>query len=62
MAKSKGGHGGTASETTLHQRGMKVHEPSPVDASMKCKGGSVNSETTRKACAPTPKTLGPRDA
>lgn len=60
MAKSKGGHGGTSAETSLHQRGMKVTEPKAVDASMRLKGGSVNGESTRKATAPTPKTLGPR--
>ena len=63
MAKNVGsGHGGTAAETTLHQRSMKVREPAAVDASMRCKGGSVSSETTRKEVAHTPKTLGPRCA
>lgn len=62
MAKMGGGHGGTSAETKIHQRGMKVREPKAVDASMRVKGGSVNSETTRKATAPTPKTLGPRAA
>lgn len=62
MAKSKGGYGGMSAETTLHQRGMKVTEPKAVDASMRCKGGSVNSDTTRKETAATPKTLGPRNA
>ena len=58
----KGGHGGMAAETTLHQKGMKDRSPKAVDASMKCKGGSVNGEPTRKGTAPTPKTLGPREA
>jgi hypothetical protein len=62
MAKMGGGQGSTAAETKIHQRGMKVREPSASDASTRCKGGSVNSEPTRKATAPTPKTLGPREA
>ena len=63
MAKNgHGGHSSHAAETTLHQKGMKVREPAAVDASMRCKGGSVNSDTTRKETAPTPKTLGPRNA
>jgi hypothetical protein len=35
------------SETTLHQKGMKVTAPEPTDASTRCKGGSVNAGTTR---------------
>jgi hypothetical protein len=61
MAKMGGGHGGVASETTLHQKGMKTHAPDSHDASMRVKGGSVNAETTRSETAPTPKTLGPRE-
>ena len=61
MAKMGDGKGSTATETKIHQRGMKVREPAPVDASMKCKGGSVN-EPTRTSTAATPKTLGPRNA
>lgn len=62
MAKSKGGHGGMAAEMTLHQKGMKNTSPSASDASTRCKGGSVNSEPTRSSTAPTPKTIGPREA
>lgn len=47
-------------QTTLHQSGMKVRAPSAVEP--KPKGGSVNSDTTRKETAATPKTLGPREA
>jgi len=62
-AKNVGsGHGSMASETTLHQKGMKTREPSATDASTRCRGGSVNNEATRKDTAPTPKTLGPREA
>ena len=62
-AKNVGsGSGSMASESKLQQRGMKVRAPSPSDASTKCKGGSVNSDTTRKSTAPTPRTLGPREA
>ena len=32
------------------------------DASMKCSGGSVNSESTRSETAKTPSSLGPRVA
>lgn len=62
MSKMGDGKGGTSTETKIHQRGMKVREPAAVDASMRCKGGSVNSETTRTSTAATPKTLGPRNA
>lgn len=62
MAKMGDGRGSMASQTTLHQKGMKVRSPSASDASMKCRGGSVNNDTTRKSTAPTPKTLGPREA
>ena len=48
------------SETTLKQKGMK--DRSPKAPSAKLKGGSVNSETTRKKTAKTPGTLGPRCA
>lgn len=54
--------GGMASETTLHQKGMKNKSPPCEDASMKCKGGSVNDEATRKETAKTSGTLGPRNA
>lgn len=62
MSKMGDGKGGTHAETTLHQRSMKVREPSASDASTQCKGGSVNSAPTRKETAPTPRTLGPREA
>lgn len=57
-----GGRGSMAAETKIHQRGMKMRAPEPVDASMRCKGGSVDSGATRESTAPTPKTLGPREA
>lgn len=40
--------------------GLKTH--SPKAPSEKPKGGSVDSDATRKETAPTPKTLGPRCA
>jgi hypothetical protein len=61
MAKMGSGRGSMASETTLHQKGMHVKMPNPSDASTRCKGGSVN-DGTRKETAPTPKSLGPREA
>ena len=33
-----------------------------VDASMKCGKGSVDNDVTRSSVAPTPKTMGSRDA
>jgi|HubBroStandDraft_3_1064219.scaffolds.fasta_scaffold00993_7 hypothetical protein len=62
MAKMGGGQGSMAAETRIHQKGMKDRAPQPVDASMRCKGGSVNNDTTRRETAPTPKTIGPREA
>lgn len=56
-----GGQGGTAATTDL-KAGLKDRSAKASDASMKCKGGSVNDEPTRKAVAPTPKSLGPRSA
>lgn len=53
---------GHAAETRIHQRGMKTRMPAAVDSSMKCRGGSVNNDTTRKGVAATPRTLGPRQA
>jgi hypothetical protein len=62
MAKMGDGKGNTAAETKIHQSSMKVRSPTAADASTRCKGGSVNSEPTRNATAPTPKSLGPREA
>lgn len=57
-----GNQGGSASESTLHQKGMKTQAAEPSDASTKCKGGSVNAEATREKTAKTPQGLGPRCA
>jgi hypothetical protein len=57
-----GNQTGTASESTLHQKGMKTQSPAATDSSMKCKGGSVNDEATRDSVAKTPKGIGPRTA
>lgn len=43
--------------------GLKEKGVDPRDSSSFArKGGSVNDEATRKGVAPTPKTIGPRDA
>lgn len=52
---------GSAAVTDL-KAGMTDRSPKASDASMKCKGGSVNSDSTRTGTAPTPKSLGPREA
>ena len=62
MARQGDGSGSMASESKLRQKGMKNSSPEASDASTKCKGGSVNDEATRSSTAPTPKTLGPREA
>lgn len=53
---AKGNKGGVMTS------GLTTKSPKAVDASMKCKGGSVDSDTTRSATAPTPSTLGGRTA
>lgn len=53
--------GGSAPQTTLHQKGMRNMSPPNPDASMKCKGGSVNANPTRKEVARS-HSLGPREA
>ncbi len=45
----------------LH-KGMSHKSPSPPDGKITKMSASVDSETTRKETAPTPKTLGPRNA
>lgn len=57
---SKGEQG--AAQSTLHQKGMTNRAPKNPDSSMRCKGGSVNAEATRKDTAKTPGSLGPREA
>ena len=42
--------------------GLTRKNPPEYDASMKPKGGSVDSEPTRDSVAPTPRTIGPRVA
>lgn len=54
MAKKSGG-------TNLHS-GLTNKSPKAVDASMGCKGGSVDKDTTRDGTAKTPSTLGGRCA
>ncbi len=45
----------------LH-KGLTKKSPAPPDGKITKMSASVNSETTRKETAPTPKTLGPRNA
>jgi hypothetical protein len=52
MKKSSGG---------LHS-GLSNKSPKAVDASMACKGGSVDKDTTRDSTAKTPSTIGGRCA
>ena len=42
--------------------GMANRSPKAVDASMKPGSGKVDNGAVRPSVAPTPKTLGPRDA
>lgn len=42
--------------------GLSRKSPPGVDKSMRMKGPSVNSDATRGGTAPTPRTLGPRNA
>ena len=59
---SNSGKGNSAPEHKIHQSGMRDRSPPATDASTRCKGGSVNSETTRGETAKSPGTLGPREA
>ena len=61
MAKGSKSSGGTAAETTLKQKGMTDRSAKVPDASMRCKGGSVNANPTRKEVARS-HSLGPRTA
>ncbi len=62
MAKTTmSGRTSVSRSNNMHD-GLRNKSPKGVDASMTCKGGSVNSETTRGGVAPTPKTIGPRTA
>ena len=58
--KIKGG-ASTGAMSNMHA-GMTRKNPPGVDKSMSCGKGSVNQDATRSGTAPTPKTLGPRDA
>lgn len=50
-------------KTTSLMDGLKDRSPKDGDASMRLpKGPSVNADPTRSGTAPTPKTLGPREA
>lgn len=49
------------SETTLKQKGMKNHSAANPDASMACKGKSVNADATRSEVSRS-HSLGPREA
>ena len=42
--------------------GLKTRNPPASDKSMRLPGHSIDSDATRGKTAPTPKTLGPREA
>jgi hypothetical protein len=43
-------------------KGLRDSSPPAVDASQKLPGKNIDQDSTRSATAPTPKTLGPREA
>ena len=43
-------------------KGLKDSSPPAVDASQKLPAKNIDSDSTRSSPAPTPKTLGPREA
>lgn len=43
-------------------KGLSTKSPAPPDGKITKMSASVNSESTRKGTAPTPKTIGPREA
>ena len=55
-----GGHGVHVNSVKLH-KGLTTRSPAAPSGKF-TKGGSVNAEPTRSATAPSPKTLGPREA
>lgn len=58
--KMKGGS--AASKPGNMHMGMTNHSPKSADASTVPPKGSVNEGAVRSGVAPTPRTLGPRDA
>lgn len=60
--KSPSGSTGMKGKSMNMHKGMSRKSPAGVDSSMKPMGGSVDSGATRGKTAPTPRTLGPRDA
>lgn len=63
MATTKGPSGSTGySGGGNYKSGMTKKSPPAVDASFKRSGGSVNDRGREQTTAPTPRTLGPRDA
>jgi hypothetical protein len=51
MPTTKKSHGSGVPDHKIHQKGMVDREPKVPDASMGCKGGSVDSEPTRNEVA-----------
>jgi hypothetical protein len=43
-------------------KGMRDRNPSATDKSTRLPGMNIDSDATRSSTAPTPKTLGPREA
>lgn len=54
--------GGSSMGKPSMTEGMSNKSPKAVDESMRPPSGSVDSDTTRSGVAPTPRTLGPREA
>jgi hypothetical protein len=59
--KISGKRSGGMSMTDM-KSGMSNHSPKRPDASMVCKGPSVNADADRSGVAPTPRSLGGRSA
>lgn len=60
--KSPSGSTGMQGKSGSLLMGLTRKNPKGVDASMSPKGGRVDADATRGGTAPTPRTLGPRDA
>lgn len=60
--QSPSGSTGMMGKSSNMLKGLTRKNPPGVDASMKPMGGSVDNNATRSGVAPSPRTLGPRDA
>lgn len=59
--KMNGGSGGMVAMTNMHA-GLSRKNPPGVDKSMKLPGKSIDKDALRGGTAPSPRTLGPRNA